>query len=140
MSAIEIPIRKLEEKLESLRKEKLETCKQILKIERKAPSSIDEDGLIIYDESKLFQEDIEELERLRREKEKLWNQIEAMNSFISDIKRSEQMRVNCQKAFEIGKRIGIIESKYPGDLSALTPEERQEYDQLLNEFQELLKS
>ena len=140
MAAIEIPIRKLEEKLESLRKEKLETCKQIWKIQTKAPSYTDEDAIINYDESKLSQEDQEELDRLRREKEKLWNQIEAMNSFISDIKRSEQMRVNCQKAFEIGKRIGIIESKYPGDLSALTPEERQEYDQLLNEFQELLKS
>ncbi len=139
MAAIEIPKEKLEEKLESLRKEKLEISKQIGKIQRKAPSYTDEDAIINYDESKLSQEDQEELDRLRRERDKLWNQMDGIKELISDINRREQMRVNCQKSFEIGEKIGRLESKLD-DLSALTPEERQEYDKLLNEFQEISKS
>ena len=136
MSSIEIPIKEMEENLESLRKENLEIMKQIWKIQNKAPSSTNEDAIMTFDESKLSQEDQEELDRLRKEKEKLRNQMEPLDRFISDIKRSEQMQDNCLKAFGIGVKIGKLESKYP----ALTPEERQEYDQLLNEFQELLTS
>ena len=136
MSAIEIPIKELQEKLERLRKEKLEIMKQIWIIQNKAPSSTDDDAIITYDESKLSQEDQEELDRLRREKEKLRNQMEPLDRFISDIKRSEQMQDNCLKAFEIGVKIGKLESKYP----VLTPEEQQEYDQLQSELQEILQN
>lgn len=77
---------KLEEKLISLREEWKEKWKQIRRIQKNAPNYTNEDAIIIYDESKLSMDDQEELERLRRERDRLRYQMKEIQERLREIK------------------------------------------------------
>lgn len=77
---------KLEEKLISLREEWKEKWKQIRRIQKNASNYTNEDAIIIYDESKLSMDDQEELERLRRERDRLRYQMKEIQERLREIK------------------------------------------------------